>query len=917
MKKLLLLFLSAIVHFYVYCQPSTYWQQKVDYKIDVTLTDTSKTLDGYISMQYYNNSPDTLHFIWIHLWPNAYKNDRTAFSDQMLEHDRKDFYFSSEEKRGYINRLDFKVDKTTALLEDHPQHQDIVKLLLPRPLPPGSSVKIETPFHVKLPYDFSRGGYIGNSFQVTQWYPKPAVYDRKGWHEMPYLDQGEFYSEFGEFDVQVTLPKEYVIAATGILKNETDNGASKTMHYVQNNVHDFAWFADKNFEVKHDTLQLATHTVDLYAYYFKENSNSWLSSMASIKAAIKTKTNWLGEYPYDIMSVVEKPGKDKSDGMEYPTIVWVGSPAIELIYHEIGHNWFYGILATNERQHPWMDEGMNTYYDNRYEEERKSTYVIKTKAKPNFMGRRIPDDGLDILLRTLTAIKKDQPIETSSENFSYANYDVIAYYKTSQWMKLLEASLGKPTFDSVMHAYYAEWKFKHPYPEDFKLIAEKISGRNLDSTFRLLNTTGYLEVNSDHVNYKTTKKLKLASFFSMKETDRYNYIFAMPAIGYNNYDQFMVGALLHNYTMPATRLRFIVAPLYATGSKQFNGIGNINFSTFINKRIDKVVLGVTAARFSTNQSVDTLDKKIFENFSKIVPSLQVYFRHPIRSHIKSWLDFRTYLINEKGFTNFTVKANSDSMSYYPLSTATASRYINEVSFNLENTRVLYPYNYQLKFQQGKGFYRFDVNGEYFFNYSKGGGMSVRLFASKFGYLSNDHSNGYQYFPKLLAANGEGDYTYSNYFVGRSATLGNSLAAVQHHGIGAHQVMIRDGGFKLRLDQFGYLQGASEKWVAALNFNTTLPDIFPAKIPLKIFLDIGSYSEAWKEDSENSKFLYAGGLQLSLLKGLFNIYAPLVYSKEFRNVYKSQPELNGFVKRLTFSIDIQKFSFKRIFPQIRL
>ncbi|MEI8059747.1 MAG: M1 family peptidase, partial [Ferruginibacter sp.] len=271
MKKqtilLLLIFYKLSI---AYGQQTPYWQQKVDYKIDVTLNDVDNTLDGYIKMDYFNNSPDTLYYIWFHLWPNAYKNDRTAFSDQLLENGNTDFYFSNKEKRGYINRLDFRVNNIIAITEDHPIHQDIIKLLLPQPLVPKSSCKIETPFHVKLPYNFSRGGHVDQSYQITQWYPKPAVYDTRGWHPIPYLDQGEFYSEFGNYTVQITLPENYIVAATGIqqeinnnkiiikknalaeddkksLKKNNNkptaiNNKTKTIHFAQNNVHDFAWF---------------------------------------------------------------------------------------------------------------------------------------------------------------------------------------------------------------------------------------------------------------------------------------------------------------------------------------------------------------------------------------------------------------------------------------------------------------------------------------------------------------------------------------------------------------------------------------------------------------------------------------------------------------------------------------------------
>jgi len=185
-----------------------YWQQKVDYTIEVSLNDQAKTLQGFEKLTYYNNSPDTLTYIWFHIWPNAYKTDLTAFSNQHLQNGNTEFYFADKEQRGYINQLDFKVNGISSKIEDHPEHIDIIKLVLPSPLLPGQQAVITTPFHVKLPYNYSRGGYDKQTFQVTQWYPKPAVYDLNGWHPMPYLDQGEFYSEFGNFNVRITVPQE-------------------------------------------------------------------------------------------------------------------------------------------------------------------------------------------------------------------------------------------------------------------------------------------------------------------------------------------------------------------------------------------------------------------------------------------------------------------------------------------------------------------------------------------------------------------------------------------------------------------------------------------------------------------------------------------------------------------------------------
>ena len=442
-----------------------YFQQEVNYNIDVTLHDTENTLDAFEIINYTNNSPDTLHYIWFNLWPNAYKNDKTAFSEQLLNLGRTDFYFSDEDKRGYINRLDFKVDGTTADLEDHPQYIDVAKLILTHPLAPGQTIKITTPFHEKIPFNFSRGGHVGNTYQITQWYPKPAVYDNNGWHPMPYLDQGEFYSEFGNFRVQITVPDSYVVAATGELvsttqpavnneqkaedkrlnakgdekvqsnrnevpgekkkikkryhpttnKNKKKNliphpssslpysspfepEPTKTLIYQQDSVHDFAWFADKNFIVKHDTLLLVSgKIIDVYAYFTPSGSSVWKNSIQFIKDAITTRSKWLGEYPYKTVTTVEaKMGF--AGGMEYPTITSISpmpdEKSLDLtIGHEVSHNWVYGILASNERKHPWMDEGMNTYFDNRY---KKLKYPESDQEKnKDFIQKKIPDDNTD------------------------------------------------------------------------------------------------------------------------------------------------------------------------------------------------------------------------------------------------------------------------------------------------------------------------------------------------------------------------------------------------------------------------------------------------------------------------------------------------------------------------------------------
>lgn len=243
MKKLLLLLLSGF-SFVAYAQQNN-WRQQADHSINITLNDKEHTLDGFEKIIYTNNSPDTLHFIWFHLWPNAFKNDRTAFSEQLLLEDRTDFYFSDKQKRGYINRLDFKVNGITAATEDHPTYIDIIKLLLPQSLAPGKQITITTPFHVQLSYNFSGTGHIQRNYQVSIWYPKPAVYDAQGWHPLPYLGRNDLYSEQGDYDVTITVPKDYQLTATGMLQDTQQVSKSKSFHYLQKEATDFTWSAHK------------------------------------------------------------------------------------------------------------------------------------------------------------------------------------------------------------------------------------------------------------------------------------------------------------------------------------------------------------------------------------------------------------------------------------------------------------------------------------------------------------------------------------------------------------------------------------------------------------------------------------------------------------------------------------------------
>jgi hypothetical protein len=530
--SLLLFFLS--IHSISFSQ---YWQQEVDYTLHVTLNDKSNRLYGDVSFVYTNHSPDDLKEMYIHVWPNAYKNGSSALAKQLEHEGDKALLSKDTTDLGWMENLDFKINGNKAKWNFDPKNPDIVILTFETPLKSGSALTVSTPFAVKIPSgEISRMGHIKQSYQITQWYPKPAVYDAKGWHPIPYLNQGEFYSEFGSFDVSITLPKNYIVGATGVLQNQEEiryldsiatatavnitelialpageirdsfpvsSTESKTLRYIQNNVHDFAWFADKRFKVLKGevSLPISKRKVTSWALFTPANALQWQHAIEYINDGTFYYSKWNGDYPYDAVTAVDGT-ISAGGGMEYPMVTVIGNSSTKeelevVIVHEVGHNWFYGILGSNEREHGWMDEGMNTANEMRYVQ---TKYPDNTRMSDMFAGGRLHMNNLDhhdlgdIMYRFMAVNGMDQPIETPSPLFSSANYGGIMYQKTGLVFQYLRGYLGDNLYDQCMQKYYETYKFKHPYPEDMQRIVEGVSGKKLDWLFKdLIQTTEVLD----------------------------------------------------------------------------------------------------------------------------------------------------------------------------------------------------------------------------------------------------------------------------------------------------------------------------------------------------------------------------------------------------------------------------------------
>jgi len=520
-KRTLLALLVTLAGFLANAQKD-YWQQEVNYNIDVSLNDRNHTLRGMLNLEYTNHSPDKLDFIWFHLWPNAYRNENTAYAKQIMRDKDGKKRWKDMKDKGAIDSIKFSVDGVGAKSEPDPENIDIIKLILPKTLQPGEKIKISTPFVVKIPTYSSRSGHLGNSYMICQWYPKPAVYDRKGWHQFPYLDQGEFYSEYGNFTVNITLPTSYVVGATGLLQNADElnkykeigrvnfadsnknvkysasSSGTKVLQYTLTNAHDFAWFADKDFIIRYDTAALASgKVIDVFTYGHENGNANWRKSVLFVEDAVRHYSNWIGEYQYPLAQAVEGPKNVMSGGMEYPTITLITSPNAGeeeldgVITHEVGHNWFYGFLGTNERDHAWMDEGMNTYYQFRYEAEKYRANSVFGNEIPTEVKQKSATDFESAIYSALSQIPTTEAIETPSAAFpNKDDYGTVIYLKTAVWMYLVEVAIGQEKMDEIIKDYFNDWKFKHPYPEDLKAEFEKKLSKGTDEIFKLLDQKG-------------------------------------------------------------------------------------------------------------------------------------------------------------------------------------------------------------------------------------------------------------------------------------------------------------------------------------------------------------------------------------------------------------------------------------------
>lgn len=482
------------------------------------LDDCNQFLVGRQTVTYINNSPDTLRRIYFLLYPNAYRSKETNYAREQIRQGEKTFYFSSPSQRGKIDVCQVKVDSVPGEMRLIPDSMDIGYVELPAGLVPGDSVRIAMRWVVKIPKIFSRFGHQNNHYECVQWYPKIPVYDHQGWHLYPYLDPGEFYYEFGDYDVKIELPAQYIVGATGELlaplsaKKRLDSlahigrlltklprrdirkfaknyrkklrypaGDTVTWRFHAKNVIDFAWVADPHYCVQKDTFRIdSEHSVEIWNLFLPENAAQWEQALEHARKVLIFYSQYLGPYPHPSVWLVDSK-IPIAGGMEYPMLTTISPLKNELlmesvIAHEIGHNWFYGILGFDERCYPWLDEGLNTYFELRYVEENIP------KERQRIFAAPVPGAFTDLNylnyyrsgLAMVSRKNQDRPSNLRAEQ--YSPYDLFAsvYAKPLLGLILLEEHVGRNRLDSAFSVFYRNWQYNHPYPIDLRESLENV-----------------------------------------------------------------------------------------------------------------------------------------------------------------------------------------------------------------------------------------------------------------------------------------------------------------------------------------------------------------------------------------------------------------------------------------------------------
>lgn len=470
------------------------WQQRVKYNMDVKLDVATNLVSGKQKLEYFNNSPDTLFKIFYHLYWNAFQpgSMMDVRSRSLPDPDPRVRDRISKLKPDQIGYQKIQSLKMDGRAQRYIVKETILEVVLDRPILPKSRVVLDMDFESQVPVQIRRSGRDnaeGVRYSMSQWYPKLCEYDYQGWHANPYIAR-EFYGVWGDFEVKITLDKTYLVGGTGYLQNPNQigfgyeapgakvvkpAGNTLTWHFVAPNVHDFVWAADPNY--RHISKTMPGSGIVLNVIYRNANNSAradqeWQKVLDAAAAVLPFIEKKFGAYPYKQYSFIQ--GGD--GGMEYPMATLLKGPGLGTVFHEWMHTWYQMLMGTNESLYAWMDEGFTSFA-----EEEVSAYYRKLNGGSDDPDLPLNHSGGYSGYFSLAKSGKEEPMTTHADHYNtnFA-YSLDAYSKGEVFLTQLGYIISDSLRDKTLLEYYRLWRFKHPNPNDFIRVAEKVSGLELD-----------------------------------------------------------------------------------------------------------------------------------------------------------------------------------------------------------------------------------------------------------------------------------------------------------------------------------------------------------------------------------------------------------------------------------------------------
>ncbi len=538
----------------------------VAYRIRAELDAARKTVAGHQTLTWRNTSPDTIRELQFHLYLNAFQNEKSSFMRESGGELRGDQ--ASKDDWGYIEVQHMQIpggaDLTHSIRFIHPDDdnaddQTVAAVALPQPVDPGQSITLNIDFLSKLPKVFARTGYRNDFFMVGQWFPKIGVYEKAGdryatigaWNCHQFHADTEFYADYGVYDVTLTVPSNYIVGATGVQQSATEDSQHqrKTLRFYQEDVHDFSWTASPHFirtertfdpsrEVspaeENETAKLlgipiaSVKLKPVSMILLMQPENAWQTARhyRALENALKWFGLWYGAYPYETITMVDPPfGAAGAGGMEYPTLITAGTPwwpetggtdPEGVVVHEFGHQYWYGMVGSNEFEESWLDEGFNTYstgkvIDRAYGPQELDFHLFRIPLS-RFLG--LPRMTQDTLNRSvyLHYGKFDPVVRNGWQYFSTFSYGVNSYMRPAIVLRTLENYLGSPVMARIMRAWFERYRFHHPTSRDFQNLVNEVSGRDMNWFFdQFVWGTNWLNYKVDGVS-SDKLELQLGSY---------------------------------------------------------------------------------------------------------------------------------------------------------------------------------------------------------------------------------------------------------------------------------------------------------------------------------------------------------------------------------------------------------------------